>query len=228
MNESSYTAVVKAIAPLEFIARSYHLANWFTAEQRTVLIHDLVVMLNHHDLLHVRLELLDARSAILFEFRMEFADGKRVGQVRDSARGVEVPVIDPSRVVSHRLLVHRSGKEPLYQHLLKMIWGSAEVLSKVAGDEIESEHAGKVTGGRQKGTIFVNAAARHNLVVTQAFPSRGYAFARDLHLGRDGVFLLSSHAPAGLDLLPGVRLQAIVIQTPRGLQGRALRALKNA
>jgi hypothetical protein len=222
MNNTARIAVEKAMRQFDFVAQSYHLNNWYKDKSRQDLVDDLVLMLEHDDLEHFRLELLDAQSTVRFEFRIDFGADGQVKNLRDSAAGVEVPVMPPGLIANYRLLVNPWPPKKIdqYKHLLKRGWGTVPPFRKDAGDVIESEHARKVTGGRQKGTIFVDAAARHRLVVTQVFPT--YAFGRDLTLGLDGVFLLSKYAPQGLKFHAGLILLAVVIQTPRGLQARAI------
>ena len=188
MNNPARIAVEKAMEQLDFIAQSFNL-NPYQPTSRGNMVDDLVVMLEHGDLEHVILQLLDAQSTIRFEFRIEFAaDGHRK-DLRDSAAGVEVPVLPSGLITGLRLLVSRHKRMDQYRHLLKNAnWQPAPSLRKDAGDLIEPEHIRCVTGGRQHGQMFVDAAARHRIVVTQVYAT--YAFGRDLTLGHDGVFLL--------------------------------------
>ena len=218
-----HLAASKAIAQLAFIDRSYNLNIWPTEESLQIWTYDIGLMLEHQDLQHVRLELLDADRAVLFEYRIDFASEGKCRPLRDTAQGIELPVFDRQRVADHRLVVQGHGRAALYRHLLKLKWDTVPTLPKRPGDTFVSEHAGKVTGGRQKGAFHVGDLARHRLVVTQVFPGRGYAFARDLDLGVDGVFLHAKFAPKGLRFRLGLSLQAVVVQTPRGLQARAIR-----
>jgi hypothetical protein len=220
MNKPARIAVEKAIEQLGFIAQSFNL-DLCQHISRGDLIDDLTVMLEHADLEHVTLQLLDAQSTIRFEFRIEFAADSQPKDLRDSAAGVEVPVLPTGLITSVQLLVSRHKKMDQYRHLLKHpYWEPAPSLRKEAGDLIEPEHIRSVTGGRQHGQMFVDAAARHRIVVTQVYPT--FAFGRDLTLGLDGVFLLSKFAAPGLTFRPGLNLLAVVVQTPRGLQARAI------
>ena len=220
MNNPARIAVEEAMKQLDFIARSFNL-DLYPIANRQDLVDDLVVMLEHADLEYVMIQLLDARSTIRFEFRIEFAADGRRGDLRDSAAGVEVPVLPSGLITSLRLLASRHRKMDLYRHLLKNPnWSPAPSLPRDAGDLIEPEHIRCVTGGQQQGRMFVDAGARHRIVVTHVHPT--YAFGRDLTLGLDGVFLLSKFAAPGLKFLPGLNLQAVVVQTPRGLQARAI------
>jgi hypothetical protein len=220
MNSPARLAVEKAMEQLEFIARSFNL-DLYRTNPCEDLVADLVVMLAHGDLEHVILQLLDAQSTIRLEVRVEFADDGVRRDLRDSAAGVEVPILPSGLIAGHRLLASRHRKMDLYRHLLKNPnWGPAPSLPKDAGDLIEPEHIRCVTGGRQQGRMFVDAGARHRIVVTHVHPT--YAFGHDLTLGLDGVFLLSKFAAPGLTFQPGLNLQAVVVQTPRGLQARAI------
>ncbi len=220
MDNPARIAVEKAMEQFEFIARSFNL-DLYRTNPREDLIADLVVMLQHADLDHAILQLLDAQSTIRFESRIELtADGRR-SDLRDSAAGVEVPLLPSGLIASLRFLVSRHRRLDQYRHLLKNPnWGPALSLRKDAGELIESEHIRCVTGGRQHGQMFVDAGARHRIVVTHV--KLNYSFGRDLTLGRDGVFLLPKFAAPGLKFEPGLNLQAVVISTPRGLQARAI------
>lgn len=221
MNNLARIAVEKAMEQLDFIARSFNLSLHQTAS-RGDLVNDLVVMLEHDDLEHVILQFLDAQSTIRFEFRIEFAAEGHRKDLRDSAAGVEVPVLPSGLIASLRLLASRHKRMDRYRHLLKNAnWQPAPSLRKDAGDLIEPEHIRSVTGGRQHGQMFVDAAARHGLEVMHVFPR--FAFGRDLTLGRDGVFLLEKYATQRMKFHTGMQLTAVVIQTPRGLQARAIR-----
>jgi hypothetical protein len=226
MNSPARLAVEKAMEQLDFIARSFNL-ELYPIAKRQDLVDDLVVMREHDDLEYVILQLLDGRSTIRFEFRIEFAaDGSR-GNLRDSAAGVEVPVLPPGLITSLRLLASRHRKMDLYRHLLKNPnWSPAPSLPRDAGDLIEPEHIRCVTGGQQQGRMFVDAGARHRIVITHVVgPTYAptYAFGRDLTLGgRDGVFLLPKFAAPGLTFQPGLQVLAVVLSTPRGLQARAI------
>jgi hypothetical protein len=221
MNQIARIAAEKAVRQLDFTARSYHLNNWFQGDSHRNLVDDLATLLENNVLENIRLELRDEKSTVRFEFRIDFGADGQLKDLRDSAAGVEVPVLPPGLVAGFRLLVSPWPKIVRYVHLLKINWGPAETLPKEAGDHIESEHARKITGGRQKGTIFIDSSARHHLEVRDVLPR--FAFGRDLTLGLDGIFLLEKYAPQGLKFHRGMRLTAVVIQTPRGLQARAIR-----
>ena len=134
MNNPARIAVEKAMEQLDFIAQSFNL-NLFQPTSRGDMVDDLVVMLEHGDLEHVILQLLDAQSTIRFEFRIEFAaDGHRK-DLRDSAAGVEVPVLPSGLITGLRLLVSRHKRMDQYRHLLKNAnWQPAPSLRKDAGD----------------------------------------------------------------------------------------------
>jgi hypothetical protein len=77
--------------------------------------------------------------------------------------------------------------------------------------------------GRQVAAFHVSDVARHQLVVTQT-GTRGFFFAKDLNLDRDGVFVLVKHLPPTFVVRVGARFTALVIATPRGLQARSINA----
>jgi len=160
---------------------------------------------------------------VLFEFKVTFSGVASAGRSMDSAKGVEVPLLDRRLVADRRLIVQRHQQEGRYKHLLKMNWGPAATLQKSAGSTYASEHAASITKGRQAARFHVSDAARHQLVVTQ-IGTRGFFFAKDLDLDRDGVFVLAKHLPPAFDVRVGARFTALVIATPRGLQARSMKA----
>lgn len=215
--------VSKAIEQLAFVDRSLSLGLWPSEASKQDWKHDLSVMRAFDDLEHVRLEVLAADQRVLCEFRLAF-NGSAGGPRRiDSGRGVEIPLIARRLIAGQRVIIERRGREAQYKDLLKIRWSPAETLRKQDGDTFESEHTHAITGGRQHGEVYVDPAARHRLIVTQT-GTKGYAFAKDLDLGVDGVFLLPKFAPAGLQFYPGQQLTAVVVQVPRGFQARNIQA----
>lgn len=215
--------VSKAIQQLAFVDRSYHLGLWSSDAAKEDWKHDLGLMRACDDLEYVCLELLAADHTVLCEFRLTFNGSARGARMTDSGQGIELPVLDRRLVAQGRCILQRHGRETQYKDLLKIRWSPAETLRKRAGDSYASEHAAKITGGRQDGTFHVAAEARHRLIVTQN-GTQGYAFAKDLDLGADGIFLLPKFAPVGLQFQPGQQLTAVIVQTPRGFQARNIQA----
>lgn len=210
-------SVSKALAQLAFIDRSYGLGLWKNQETRQVWQHDLELMAYHGDLKRLALHLMDRCETILFEFEIAFDASPETRSNEDIARGIELPVLDCTRIAGHRVVVFNNGRRGQYEHLLKAKRSKAKTLSTRATDAFESEHARTITGGRQSGKFSVAPEARHRLVVTRA-GTKPYAFGRDVDLGVEGVFLDLRQAPAQFSV--GERITAIVIQTPRGLQAR--------
>ena len=210
----------KAVAQIAFICQSYGM----TVIDGNIddLKADLATMLANDDLRAVRLELLGDNNKVLFEFKVAFSGGGGRGRSMDSAKGVEVPLFDKRLVSGKRLIVDWNGRLARYKRFLKMNWGTVEQLQKSAGSSYESEHAASITGGRQAAKFHVSDSARHQLVVTQT-GTRGFFFAKDLHLGRDGIFVLAKHLPPGFDARVGTRFTALVIASRRGLQARSIR-----
>lgn len=215
--------VSKIVEQVAFVDRSLSLGLWTSEASKQDWKHDLGVMRAFDDLEHVRLELLAADQTVVCEFRLAF--NSRAGGPRrlDSGQGVEIPLIERCLIAGQRVVITRRGREAQYKDLLKIRWGPAETLRKQDGDAFESEHAHAITGGRQRGEFYVGTTARHRLVVTQT-GTKGYAFAKDLDLGVDDIFLLPKFAPAGLLFHPGQQLTAVVVQVPRGLQARNIQA----
>ena len=215
-------AVSKAVGQLEFIARSY--AFPLCTGGVDDLKADLFTMLRHHDLKAIRVELIGSDGRVAFEFCVRFAAGGRpVGNLVDTGRGVELPVLDRQLIKDHRLVIERKGLESRYRHLLRLSWTKAENISKSTGGEYRSEHADAISGGRMPATFHVSDAARHRFCITRV-GAKGYFFAQDLDTGRDGVFALVKQLPPGFDCRVGARFTGVLIAVPKGFQVRDIRA----
>jgi hypothetical protein len=220
VSDETKLSAAKAVSQIAFICKSYGMS----AVDGSIddLKADLATMLANADLESVRLELLGSNNKVLFEFKVTFSGAASAGRSVDSAKGVEVPLLDRRLVKDKRLIVQRNGQEFRYKHSLKMNWGLAARLQKSAGTTYASEHAASITKGRQAAAFHVSDVARHQLVVTQT-GTRGFFFARDLNLDRDGVFVLVKHLPPAFEVRLGARFTALVIASPRGLQARSIK-----
>ena len=212
-------AVSKIIRAFSFVDKSYGLNLWSTPHDMQ---HDWELMRANDDLSRIALELLDRDRRIVFAYEVKFTEGQTQGTVPDSARGFELPMINRSRIRGHRLVVGRQGRDAVYRHLLRAHWTPSEVLKRPSVSRYESGHTAKITGDRQKGEFLVHDDDRHNLVVTQT--GAQFAFARDLTTRNDGIFLHRQFAEGVHDFPLGLKLNAVIVTTPRGLQARAIRA----
>ena len=216
--------ISKAVRQLTFLDRAYNLAIWSSDDYCASFTHDLELMRAADDLASVTLQLIDRAGAVCGEYRIAFGQGgSRTAHTKVDSGGIEMPVIDRSTVTGKRVIVDRRGNDQGYRSHLKLNWSPAPKLEQRAGDSYASEHAARITGGRETGAFFVAASARHNLVITNATPKGTYAFAKDLDMNRDGIFLLRQHAP-NVPFQIGARLTAVIVATPKGLQARAARA----
>lgn len=215
-------AVQKTLHQIAFIERSYNLTVFNGNGRREAIQHDLAVMLHFGDLKRITLELVDAHKTILFQFAVNFNNVNHHDWSEDSANGVELPMLDCSKIASHRLVVKHNRGCGEYQQYLKLSWGKADSLHSKATEAYESEHARRITGGRQNGEFHVVPDARHRLVVVRA-GSKDYAFAEDVVLEGAQVHLDRKFADEDLRFRVGDQLTAIVVPTPRGLQARNIR-----
>lgn len=215
-------AVQKALHQIAFIERSYDLTVFNGNGRREAIQHDLAVMLHFGDLKRITLELLDADSTALFQFAVRFNDVDHGNWRHDAATGVELPILDRRKVVGHRLLIKHNGGASKYQHHLKLSWGKADTLPSKATEVYKSEHARRITGGRQNGEFHVCSDARHRLVVVRA-GTKDFAFAEDLDLSEAQVHLHRKFAAEELRFRLGDQLTGLVVQTPLGLQARNIR-----
>jgi hypothetical protein len=210
--------VRKALSQCDFIGRSYGLPLWTPAATRADWEADLLTIHLHDDLARVTLLLLDSAQRAVFEFRVDFHQNAQ-GPIIDSARGVELPVLDRGIVTGHNLQVSYRGQDrAAYRHLLRIAWQDAASFVRLTTEQFESDHAGRISAGRQKGYFSV-AGARHRLLVTHVSPAADYAFGDDAEL-KTQVFLHAKFAPPGFAFRRGQAVTAVVVQTPRGPQGR--------
>ena len=131
-------------------------------------------------------------------------------------------MLDRSLVSGKRLLVHRRGLESRYKNELKLPWSSAPTIAKAVGATYPSDHAAKISGGRQSAAFHVADVARHRFVIIQ-IGTKGFGFAKDLNIGRDGIFLLAKQLPAGVEFRVGAQFTGLLVQVPRGFQVRSVR-----
>lgn len=218
--------VSKALTQLERWGTPLGRELWTAHDRRADWQHDLTTMRQRRDLSYVRLELLDANNTVLHAFELKF-DQQRVSpqSIQDAAQGVEIPVLPPAerqRIKSHRLLINSSSQRATFQKLLRLNWTTAATLSNADQSGFESVHARKITGGRLTGQVRVAQSAMQTLVITNA-GQLGYAFGRSLdEPSLTNVFLHVDDAAKGITFVPGQRVRALVIQTPRGPQGRSI------
>jgi hypothetical protein len=203
------------------IGRSYDLPLW-SKEEKQNYEHDFAVMLAHGDLESIRLELLAQDNSVLFEFKIQFPGQRVAKKLFDYSSGVELPVIDRQAVAKHRIVLQQHGKMDNYRYMLKVNWGPAETLHKRPGDAFPSEHARKITGGRQEAGFHVSSEVRERLTVTQT-GNGAFAFAEAAARGWRGIFLHRRFAPQGFQFRIGQQVTALLVQTPRGIQARAIR-----
>jgi hypothetical protein len=214
-------AVDKAIGQLSFIARSYE----FDLVECNIdsLKADLVTMLRYRDLASIRFELIGGDSKVLFEFALNFESANGTGsRIIDTGDGVELPMFDRSLVTGKRLIIHRCGLESSYKDELTLPWSGAATIAKAAGAAYTSDHAAKISGGRQSASFHVADIARHRFVIIQT-GTKGFGFAKDLSIDREGIFVLAKQLPAGVEFRIGAQFTGLLVQVPRGFQVRSVR-----
>ena len=217
--------IEKAIRALQFVAGRMGQHLFSSDEERGKWAHDLEVIHRMNNLQAVSAEYIGADRIVLFKQEIGFSpNGHTNGAVFDSAGGVEPPLcpLEMVKLIKEtRLLIteHDRSQAGLYRDLLQIPWTSAEPLKKAKGTSFRSEHHEKITRGNNTATMFVSELARHRGWITHVAEGRGYAFARDDTLGRQ-VWLHLSHAAKGFVFRKGLRVSYIVVDVPKGLQGR--------
>ena len=216
--QNAHFEVDKIFRQIEFISSSFDLKLWTASHPVSHVVHDVVLMRSHGDLHAIRLQLLSGRSVVA-EFAWEFVNNRGQSRVFDTGNGIELPLIASHRVTSLRFQVKNLHQGHRYRDRLWLHWPALDDLHEPRGSRFDSEHAARITGGRQKGTFFASNSDRHRLQITNV-GTRGFAFARDLDFENQNVFLLQRFANPGVVFKPGAVVTAIVVQTPKGLQAR--------
>lgn len=219
--QASYLAVGKPLGQIAFIDRSYDLGIWQKPEDRERDKEDLALMHCFNDLAKISLQLLNG-EIIIAEFAVSFTAGTPKANVEDTADGIELPLLNRKRITDHRVVVSRQGREAQYRRWLLGNWGPAQELIRQHCDSYESEHARKISGGRQQASFHVPPSERRALVITRVV-TPNFSFARDQNRDHNDIYLHRKFA-TGVDFSVGRRVSCVVVQTPRGLQGRAIRS----
>ena len=213
----------KTVQAFDFILKSFgRTPPWTTAAQRDDHVHDLTVMLRHGDLERASLELVGADDTVIYRHRIEFGRNGGSGSV-DADGGIELPLLARHQIARHRILVSPAARLDDYRPELRNGWGRAPTLNQRTGSCFASDHTRRVNAGRMNGEVFVADEARHTVTVLNVAVDGQYAFGRSAALAAD-VFLHRGQCAEAVTFQPGQRLSCVVIQTPRGLQGRNIRA----
>lgn len=210
------------IQTFDFLLGSFGLSRpWDDAADRENYVHDLAVMLHHGDLEMASLELVALDQTVLYRHRVLFQT-TRCARCVDAAGGIELPLIPRESVADSRILLRPTRRIDTYRHQLRCKWGRASRLADQDGGQFTSEHTRFTNGGWTDAQVFVADRARHSARVINVSRGKDYAFARDVALASD-VFLHRNQCDKPFDFQPGQRITFVVIQTPRGFQGRNIR-----
>jgi cold shock CspA family protein len=215
-------AASKTIQAFDFLLRSFGLARpWDNADGRENHAHDLGVMLRQGDLEWASLELLAADQTVLYRHRVVFQTSRAARSV-DAAGGIELPVMSREQIADSRIVMGPTRRIDTYRDQLRCNWGRAARLADKAGGQFTSDHTRSTNGGWVDGEVFVADQARHQATIINVSRRGDYAFARDAALGAD-VFLHRHQCDEPFTFQSGQRASFVVIQSPRGLQGRNIR-----
>jgi hypothetical protein len=199
----------KTVHAFDFILKSFgQTPSWATAAGRDDYVHDLAVMLRHGDLARASLELLGADNTVIYRHRIEFGKNGGPGSV-DAARGIELPLLAPGQVASHRILVGPAARTETYRHELRRNWSAAQRLEERAGSRFRSDHTRRVNAGRMTGEVFVADEARQTVTVMHVAAGGEYAFGRAPELATS-VFLHRGQCDEPLTFQAGQRLSCVV------------------
>jgi hypothetical protein len=214
----------KTVRAFDFILKSLgQTPPWSTPAQHDAYAHDLTVMLQHGDLVRASLELLGPDDTVVYRHRIRFGGNGGLASV-DPAQGIELPLLAPGQVARHRILIGPAAHTDTYRSELRMNWTAAQPLKDRAGDRFQSEHTRQANAGRMTGEVFVADEARQAVTVLNVAAGGQFAFGRSPALAAD-VFLHRGQCVEPLTFQSGQRLSCVVIQPPRGLQGRNIRAV---
>jgi cold shock CspA family protein len=219
----------KAIRAMEFVARRMGQRLFSSEDDRSRWVHDLEVIRRVNNLKAVSAEYVGREKILIFAHEIQFSpNGSANGPVIDSAEGVDSPWCDKELVkLIEANRVTLTEKDPsqarLYRDSLQIKFSTAEPLKKPKGTSVSSRHHEKITGGNNTANFFVCDLARHGGRITHVAEGRGFAFAKDETLGVE-VWLHVSHAAKGFVFRRGDRVSYLVVDSPKGLQGRDIRA----
>jgi hypothetical protein len=206
-------SIRKAVSALRLISRSYRL-NLYVARPGAWedFAHDVAVMLANNDLDSIRLRVFRQGGAVIYQHAIRFDQPSR-GRETNPAAGLELPVISPELIGGSDLIVSHLGKDNTsYKTLLKLPWAAATPRQLAQGATVPTKH-GRSTGHDARFTVTNEARVR---LVVHRVGAKGYAFAEDPN--GQSVFV---YAPAA-KVQVGQTLSAILVQTPKGLQARAI------
>ena len=225
--ESDRLAAGKALEQCRFIAEAYGIHLWSDRKQLNDWKHDLSFMLANRDLSNVKLQFTALGGHVVFEFKIDFCNTVRSGRIEDTAEGIEMPLLDRSKITGSRITIKRNGNDGIYRKYLRVRWSTAQNLSKVSGSNFVSEHTKKITGGRQAGEVFVSNAERRLFKIIRT-GTQGFAFAAALDSDEAIDYFASNRfGPPGWEPAVGEVIEAVPIQTPRGLQLRNITRFQN-
>ena len=212
----------KLVGQLRTIDRTYELNLIGDQNKAADWINDLAVKLAYDDLDGVSAEFLDATGNVFYAHRIKVA--RHVGRAElHSDGGLALPILDKRRLGKARLLVHSKGRNQAdYCAQLRIQWAPAERAKFEAGAAFKDAHANKTTGGRGEATIHVGDSLRVPLTITRS-GGKGFAFATDAS-GQLSVFCHAQNAPSGFQFAVGSRVTAVLVQLPKGIQAREIRA----
>lgn len=214
--------VSKGLAQLDLVAKQCG-RTLLAPAQRHVYQHDFEVMLTFRNLERIGVECF-SRGTMVVDFWVWFDPVS--SKVIDSAKGVEAPVVPRGLVDEHRVLMVERDKNAaaLYRHFLDSPWTTAESRPAAAGESFVSEHAAAITGQTCSGRFFVANSLRHSGRVYEVSPRRDWAKAWD-DQEMCSVFCHVKFCDNGLVFTRNDRVSYQLISTPRGLQGRHIRAV---
>ena len=223
--ENIRQGITRAVAQISFFDCAMNLGVFSSEKHRQKWTEDLEVLLFHHALHAVRLELLDEGNNVLFCFRVEFKPQPPSGPVIDSAGALELPLIDCAPIRQNRLVVeYNEVDRASYSSLLQLRWADCEDLQEVDGSQFISDHIGKSTAGNQHGSFFVGNGARRSLVVTRT-GTKDYIFAETVDEPKiAGIFIHRRWLSQDCALQTGARVNGLLVTTPDGIQARDVRA----
>lgn len=226
-SERSALDARKVVSTAELIMSTFNLpVPWSTPDAREKWLHDIAVFRHFRDLAAIKIELIDANSVLVFRHLIAFNEAANTLNFNDRAGGIELPVLPPGTVKRGRFLAVRQNREPLYKHLLKLPWQPTTNLAESLESRFASVHTEKINGNRVKSEMLVSNAARVTATVQRVIDGGRIGFARHPELPAD-VYLNSDFLEGSFALRPGISVNFVPIQTPRGIQGRSIRLAGN-
>lgn len=211
----------KILAAFQLILQSFGRASPAIARPyRDNFLHDLALILQQ-DVPAIALDLIDSQQNVLLRYHVLFLPPKQPC-LRDPAYGVEQPLLHPSLIASHRIVLGPLSRFDAYAHRLRDSWQPSPPRHTLTPNQFLSKYLQLLLNHRITARVFVSDLARRTGFIQEIALDARFAFAWCADLNAP-VFLHPSECDQLTPFLIGQPVSLVLIHTPRGFQGRNIR-----